>query len=464
MGEPGALACVMGRGGVSTKDRAVRAQGLLDAKKRARMEKAEAEEEERLLELKKRGELTEKEKKERAHELGIKAARERHNRREARKWRSPSYVVISRLGAAAAWYDRASEALGDAFFGPTQDRACLRRLFAATGGPEGLWRDFDAMRTWRDDPRGPMGAWQGVELDARGSGRVTALRLSGKLRGGRLPRALGGLRRLSTLWLTQNELTGPIPATLGELRALVVLNLAGNKLEGHVPLRVLALHARDKTELRLAQAKPHGLRLPQNLGQLAHLGDPPESLVVRECSLIGEIPPSIADLNHLVTLDLSKNQLKGQVPKGLDQLWRLEELDLSSNQLIGPLDRGLATLSQLRVCRLHENRLDCQTKERVTVTFPSSRPASKAASAGGDARGGKGGGAAADDDPWGGCDVPDFFADMKRLRELRIANTGQYLNITKFRNHIRLRRQRASAENAVQQRPAVHAALDSTDK
>ena len=35
---------------------------------------------------------------------------------------------------------------------------------------------------------------------------------------------------------------------------------------------------------------------------------------------------------------------------------------------------------------------------------------------------------------------------------------------TKFRNHIRLRRQRASAENAVQQRPAVHAALDSTDK
>ena len=29
-------------------------------------------------------------------------------------------------------------------------------------------------------------------------------------------------------------------------------------------------------------------------------------------------------------------------------------------------------------------------------------------------------------------------------RELRIANTGQYLNITKFRNHIRLRRQRAS--------------------
>ena len=60
--------------------------------------------------------------------------------------------------------------------------------------------------------------------------------------------------------------------------------------------------------------------------------------------------------------------------------------------------------------------------------------------------------------------VPDFFADMKRLRELRIANTGQYLNITKFRNHIRLRRQRASAENAVQQRPAVHAALDSTDK
>ena len=460
MGEPGALACVMGRGGVSTKDRAVRAQGLLDAKKRARMEKAEAEEEERLLELKKRGELTEKEKKERAHELGIKAARERHNRREARKWLSPSYVVISRLGAAAAWYDRASEALGDAFFGPTQDRACLRRLFAATGGPEGLWRDFDAMRTWRDHPRGQMDAWAGVELDNLGSGRVTALRLSGKLRGGRLPRALGGLRRLATLWLTQNELTGPIPATLGELRGLVVLNLSGNKLDGHVPLRVLALHARDKTELRLAQEKPHGLRLPHNLGQLAHLAEPPETFVVRDCSLIGEIPPSISELNHLCKLDLSKNQLKGHVPSGLSELWRLEELDLSSNQLVGALDRGLARLLQLRVCRLHENQLDCQTKERVAVTFPSSRPASKATSG---ARGGEGG-AAADDDEWGGCDVPDFFADMKRLRELRIANTGQYLNITKFRAHIRLRRQRAYSEAAVQKELAINAGLESTDK
>ena len=70
----------------------------------------------------------------------------------------------------------------------------------------------------------------------------------------------------------------------------------------------------------------------------------------------------------------------------------------------------------------------------------------------------------ADDDEWGGCDVPDFFADMKRLRELRIANTGQYLNITKFRAHIRLRRQRAYSEAAVQKELAMNAGLESTDK
>ncbi|XP_042406717.1 phytosulfokine receptor 1-like isoform X1 [Zingiber officinale] len=54
-------------------------------------------------------------------------------------------------------------------------------------------------------------------------------------------------------------------------------------------------------------------------------------------SLKGFLSDSLADLDHLSSLNLSLNSLQGTVPSGLFNLTRLKHLDLSMNKLSGPI-------------------------------------------------------------------------------------------------------------------------------
>lgn len=49
---------------------------------------------------------------------------------------------------------------------------------------------------------------------------------------GKIPKGIGGLKKLDILDLSNNALTGAIPKEVGKLKTLDVLNMANNQLSG----------------------------------------------------------------------------------------------------------------------------------------------------------------------------------------------------------------------------------------
>ena len=95
-----------------------------------------------------------------------------------------------------------------------------------------------------------MTSWDGVTVDA--SEGVTRLLLSGRQLSGSLPRELGSLSALRTVWLHVNQLTGSIPAELRQLSNLDQLFLESDRY-----LRVRLLHEHEEAaSLFLGRAGP----------------------------------------------------------------------------------------------------------------------------------------------------------------------------------------------------------------
>ena len=109
---------------------------------------------------------------------------------------------------------------------PLSDRDLLEALYKATGGP-GWTNNAD----WLTEAS--LGRWYGVDVD--GQGRVTSIDLSQDNLTGPIPPELGNLTSLANLLLNDNDLTGPIPGELGNLASLTTLSLRGNELTGPIP-------------------------------------------------------------------------------------------------------------------------------------------------------------------------------------------------------------------------------------
>ncbi len=73
--------------------------------------------------------------------------------------------------------------------------------------------------------------------------------------------------------------------------------------------------------------------------------------------LRGMLPPELADLSGLESLDLSENRLRGSIPSELGDLSNLELLNLSYNQLAGVIPAELASLTYLQSLGLNGNSL-----------------------------------------------------------------------------------------------------------
>ena len=111
---------------------------------------------------------------------------------------------------------------------------------------------------------------------------------------------------------------------------------------------------------------------PRRVSQLKIKRDPPieeaqtdekgrQIVVIKldtDSRLRGAIPPALASLDGLETLDLSRNSLKGEIPPELGKLKALKSLNLSYNQLSGAIPPELGNMDNLETLTLEVNYLD----------------------------------------------------------------------------------------------------------
>ncbi len=287
------------------------------------------------------------------------------------------------------------------------DRGALIALYHATDGPSWAIR-----KNWLSNA--PMGEWYGVRTDKRG--RVTHVALLNNGLRGTIPRNLSNLTNLELLNLGNNDLTGGIPVELGNLTNLEAFGLAYNRLTGGVPpalgripdLKWLVLYGNP-----LSGCLPHALSRLRWIGsslQLCRGGtaavqdsaalvaadraalvalyratggknwysnnkwttDAPLtewrgvrtnqagrviSLALSRNNLKGRLPPQLGNLTALQALYVVENNLSGRIPSALGRLGQLSALSLGDNKLSGPIPAELGRLRNLTILNLGVNRL-----------------------------------------------------------------------------------------------------------
>ena len=247
----------------------------------------------------------------------------------------------------------------------------------------GLVADCEALLAARDPLAGSgtlnwsgstaITAWDGVTLSGSPL-RVTSLVLSESQLTGAIPPELGGLSNLTGLWLHRNQLTGEIPPELSLLTNLQLLALGGNQLTGVIPtelgiltnLEILELGGNQLTgpipselasltNLRYFSLFANQLSgpVPTWMGSLADL----QELYLSQNQLSGAIPTELGSLANLTGLFLADNGLTGEIPPELGRLSNLEWLAIASNQLTGTIPKELGGLSNLTGLFLADNGL-----------------------------------------------------------------------------------------------------------
>ncbi|PRQ28266.1 putative non-specific serine/threonine protein kinase [Rosa chinensis] len=107
--------------------------------------------------------------------------------------------------------------------------------------------------------------------------------------------------------LSNNQLTGTIPESLGNLTFASGIYLSGNFLKGSIPASLGKL-----TYLRLLVISDvgdsHFQFLPSNMTRSLF------TLMLRNCSISGQIPSDMGNMSSLSNLSFSNNMLSGKIP------------------------------------------------------------------------------------------------------------------------------------------------------
>ncbi len=182
---------------------------------------------------------------------------------------------------------------------------------------------------------------------------------------GQIPSTLGSLSDLEKLHLHDNDLSGSIPASLGSLSNITHLNLADNDLSGTVPSSLLSsfadlvnldlsgnslsswapsslsgIHSVSGVTLDLSDNDLSG-QVPATLGTLSNAGGNVYVLLSGN-QFSGAIPPELANITQLFSLNLSGNNLTGGIPSALVSHANLGYLNVSDNALSGAVPHGWA--------------------------------------------------------------------------------------------------------------------------
>ncbi|CAA7052430.1 unnamed protein product [Microthlaspi erraticum] len=162
------------------------------------------------------------------------------------------------------------------------------------------------------------------------------------------------LKNLEILDISVNFLTGKFPSWIGNLTRLVSLGLGNNRYEeGEIPNNIGGL--KKLTWLYLARSNLTG-QIPDSIFNLNAL----ETFDIARNAISGDFPPLITRLVNLTKIELYDNRLTGQIPPEIVNLTRLREFDVSKNQLTGALPREIGNLKDLNVFHCYENNFTGQ--------------------------------------------------------------------------------------------------------
>ncbi|CAL8999919.1 unnamed protein product [Prunus brigantina] len=183
-------------------------------------------------------------------------------------------------------------------------------------------------------------------------GNITALQtliLDQNPLSGRLPPSFSNLSNLQYLSAASNNLTGEFPdfSHLTQMRIFSIsgnymsgrfpadfirkwtqinyLSISGNNFEGSLPVELFNFSS--LVHLMISDVANSGFQFPR-FANLSNI----DTLILRNCSITGEIPEYIGQMSNLTYLDLSFNYLTGRIPASMSGL-NLTHLSLAKNKL-----------------------------------------------------------------------------------------------------------------------------------
>ena len=187
--------------------------------------------------------------------------------------------------------------------------------------------------------------------------------------------------------LPGNHFTGNIPSTMGSMTNLTRLNLAGNKFSGQIPRSIGSLPALEIADFGynsltslekgimfksqslevviLARNRQLNMSFDALLEAIRPINGSLRILNVSNCHFYGPILDKLWDFNHLISVDLSGNNLCGEVPAPTLNMLFLIAFDVSANNLSGQIPQ--ISLLSLNVLDVSNNPYMHETKRWGTL-------------------------------------------------------------------------------------------------
>ncbi|KAI4997861.1 hypothetical protein ZWY2020_053203 [Hordeum vulgare] len=189
---------------------------------------------------------------------------------------------------------------------------------------------------------------------------------------GEIPPSIGCLRRLQTLFPSNNTLQGSIPTSLAYYSSLKVQWLNNNGLDGQIPadllpsLQQLQLSKNDirGTSVRMLSCVFNRIEgsIPDELAELGGL----EILYLGSNLLAGngEVPPDIGNsLPNLQILSLAQNFFHRKIPNSFVNAFGRRVFDISTDNFTRVVPSSIGRLSKLDKLNIEMNKLQARNKQ-----------------------------------------------------------------------------------------------------
>ncbi|PHT64701.1 hypothetical protein T459_29126 [Capsicum annuum] len=172
---------------------------------------------------------------------------------------------------------------------------------------------------------------------------LSSLDLSNNNLSGNVPSWIGYISSLTSLALSNNNLNGPIPVDYCRLEGLEVLDLSRNNIVGVVPSCFRA--SQNLRSVYLSENNLEG-----QFDMFSHSLDL-RVLDLGDTNFSGSIPKWLGSSLEITTLLLKGNHLQGTIPTELCHESKLRIMDLSHNNLSGPIPHCVGNIMQLTGAR-----------------------------------------------------------------------------------------------------------------